>query len=171
MKINKILKKITYPFKRFFWKIRNVFRWLPVIWNQYDFDHSYAINVFKFQLLKIADFMESDKAMTLDAAKRAKRIRTAVKLMDMVYDGEYGTAYIDKIEKIYGKRKFVFIPCEDRPDCSTLEYEYEVEYTKDELEIIHEHEHELFVKANEKQKKAHRILWAFIEHNIQGWWD
>jgi hypothetical protein len=25
--------------------------------------------------------------------------------------------------------------------------------------------------SGEKQKKAHRILWKYIEHNIQGWWD
>jgi hypothetical protein len=26
-------------------------------------------------------------------------------------------------------------------------------------------------EAVKKQEKAHQLLWKYIEHNIQGWWD
>ena len=26
-------------------------------------------------------------------------------------------------------------------------------------------------EAIEKQQRAHRLLWKFIEHNIEDWWD
>ena len=29
----------------------------------------------------------------------------------------------------------------------------------------------LHLESRLKQEKAHRILWAFIEHNIRHWWD
>ena len=41
--------------KRKIWQIKNVFRWLPIIWKQYDFDYHYSLEVFKFQLKKQAD--------------------------------------------------------------------------------------------------------------------
>jgi hypothetical protein len=53
--------------------------------------------------------MESDKAMTVDANVRAKRIRTAIKLLNKVYDDEYGLEYMDTIEKLYGKTHYDFI--------------------------------------------------------------
>ena len=28
-----------------------------------------------------------------------------------------------------------------------------------------------FVRVMKKQKRAHKLLWDFIEHNIQKWWD
>ena len=71
--------------KRKIWQIKNVFRWLPIIWKQYDFDYNYSLEVFKFQLQKQAEFLESDRAVTLCAKDKAKRIRTVIKLMDKVY--------------------------------------------------------------------------------------
>ena len=29
----------------------------------------------------------------------------------------------------------------------------------------------LFKESIDKQKRAHKLLWDFIEHNIQYWWD
>jgi hypothetical protein len=30
---------------------------------------------------------------------------------------------------------------------------------------------ELIKESREKQKRAHKLLWDFVEHNIQYWWD
>ena len=32
---------ITYPVRRFFRKIKNVFRWLPTIWKDEDYDYGF----------------------------------------------------------------------------------------------------------------------------------
>ena len=148
-------------------------RWpqpFTLLWKQYDFDYSYAIEVFKFQLEKTAEFLESDKAWTLGAKDRAKRIRTVIKLMDKVYDDEYECEFIDKLKEKYGKDvlDWHFIPCEDKPGYSELKHECEfwsnAEQIAEELRI-------LSLEAQEKQRKAHRILWQLIEKDIQGWWD
>jgi len=38
-------------------------------------------------------------------------------------------------------------------------------------EKINEERTELIRLARDKQKRAHKLLWKFIEHNIQSWWD
>lgn len=164
-------REVRYSIKRFFWRIRNICKWIPLLWKQFDFDYGYAVDTFKFQLIKLADFMESDKAYTVDAKQRAKRIRTAIKLMEKVYNEDYACEYQDQLKEIYGDRKFVFTPIPDKPEYSTLDYEYDVEYSPEQLKGIETIEHELFLKSKAKQEKAHRILWEFIEHNIRGWWD
>ena len=85
-----------YWIKRKIWQIRNVIKWLPVIWNQFDFDYRYSIDVFKFQLQKTADHLNSDNAYTLSAKDNARRLQTIIDLMDKVYEEEYGIEYFDE---------------------------------------------------------------------------
>ena len=169
--IMKIYREIKYSIRRFFWRIKNICKWIPLLWKQFDFDYGYAVDAFKFQLIKLAEFMESDKAYTVDAKERAKRIRTAIRLMEKVYNEDYGCEYQDQIRELYGNREFVFTPIPDKPDFSSLEFVFDEKYDQEQLKSIGEIEHELFLKSQAKQKKAHRILWKYIEHNIQGWWS
>lgn len=173
------MKKIKYFFKRKFWQIRNVFRWLPIIWNQYDFDYNYAIKVFKFQLNKIADFMDSENAWGARSKQDAIRIRNIIKLMDKVYSEEYSMEYQDILKEMYGEDvlEVSFIETDNTTfnDFSgkteklyTMRYKYESWDNAEEIEII---KNELFLMSQEKQRRAHKLLWELIEHNIQGWWD
>ena len=106
-----------YWVKRKIRQIKRVIDFLPLIWNGFDFDYRYATDLFRKQLERIADEMESDRGRLENAKTNAQKIRTAIRLMDKVYDEEYG--------------------CESK----------------------------------NKQKRAHKLLWDFIEHNIQNWWD
>tara|TARA_R110000851_G_scaffold331787_2_gene506519 strand:- start:764 stop:1255 length:492 start_codon:yes stop_codon:yes gene_type:complete len=162
-----------YWIKRKVWQIRNVIKWLPIIWGQFDFDYSYAIEVFKFQLQKTSHYLNSDKALTISAKNNAKRLQTIIDLMDKVYDEYYGMEYYDKISELYGEDKFKykFIPCEDKESYRELKYSYELTETPEMIEEIANKYNELFKESNKKQKKAHKLLWDLIEHNIKGMWD
>ena len=170
---------MIYWFKRKIWQIKNVFRWLPIIWKQYDFDYNYSLEVFKFQLQKQAEFLESDRAVTLCAKDKAKRIRTVIKLMDKVYDDEYVIEYRDTLKEMYGEDvlEFSFVETNDTTfnDFSgkteklfSMRYKYE---TWDNAEEISKIKDELFQMSVEKQNRAHKILWSMIEKDIQTWWD
>lgn len=141
-----------------------------MIWNGFDFDFSYALDLFKHQLKRQADFMESDHANTMCAKINASKIRTAIKLIDKVYDSEYGGEYQDKMRKLYGENvlDFVFTDCVDNDKYSTLNSEFESWENADEVEEMHT---KLFKESQEKQERAHKLLWNYIEHNIQRWWD
>jgi len=170
---------MKYFIKRKIWQIKNVFRWLPIIWKQYDFDYNYSLEVFKFQLQKQAEFLESDRAVTLCAKDKAKRIRTVIKLMDKVYDDEYGMEYQDILKEMYGEDvlEVSFVETGDTTfnDFSgkteklfSVRYKYE---TWDNAEEISQIKDELFQMSKEKQNRAHKILWSMIEKDIQTWWD
>ena len=165
-----------YWFKRKYRQIKRVLDYLPIIWKGYDFDYRYATELFTHQLGRMADHFESDRAMTLCAGDKAKRIRTAIKLMNKVYEEEYGMEYLDTIELYYGKETHEFIETDEVSKRSGEKY-FTVKITN-ELAVDEQHQkeisevrHQLFLLSNEKQKKAHGILWKFIEHNIQRWWD
>jgi len=120
-----------YWFKRKYRQIRRTLDFLPLIWNGFDWDYIYSIELLQKQLERTASFLESDKAHTLSAKTNAQKIRTALRLMDIVYDEKYVDEYFDSNSK-------------DREE---------------------------YKRVIEKQKRAHKLLWDFIEHNIQKWWD
>ena len=113
--------------------------------------------------------------MALENKQTSSRIRTAVELMDKVYNEEYGMEYYNVIEEKYGKTNFEFVETGDFDEKGdpyyTMEIVYENNYTKAEIELINEERRVLQLECRDKQKRAHKLLWDFIEHNIQRWWD
>ena len=158
------MRRIIYFFKRKWWQIKNVFRWLPIIWNQYDFDYRYVLDVFKFQLLKSAKFFESPNSVCLNSNYRAMRIRTVIKLLDKVYNEEYACEYQDQIREKYGNYSYQMINNE-------YNIVWERGYTEEILAEIEIEKKYLFNKSKEKQEKAHKLLWKMIEKDIRDWWD
>ena len=164
-----------YWFKRKYRQIQRVIDFLPIIWKGFDFDYRYSIDVFRKQLERQAKFLESDSAITLEAKNNASRIRTAIKLMDKVYDDEYAFEYVDTLEKLYGKTKHEFVELDEKDKKGDPYYSLKLtnENAIDEKhqEEIDEVRREMLILSHKKQKKAHKLLWDFIEHNIQKWWD
>lgn len=166
---------MVYWIKRKWNQIKRVFDFLPIIWKSYDWDYHYSIDIFKKQLERQADFLESDKAYTLDAKRSASRIRTAVRLIDKVYNDEYSMAHYDVLQEKYGKPSFEFIETGDFDEKGdpyyTLKTIWEKSVDETHNQQIDEERHEMMLESHKKQKRAHKLLWDFIEHNIQNWWD
>jgi hypothetical protein len=165
-----MIQDIIYFFKRKYQQIERVIDFLPMIWNGFDFDYSYSVQLFKKQLERQAQFFESDKSYSDRSKQDASRIRTAIRLMDKVYDEEYSSEYQDKLKELYGDDAFDW-QFEDtgRGDATSfIKYKYE---DWDNAEEIKKVQKKLFLESKEKQKRAHKLLWDFIEHNIQYWWD
>lgn len=165
-----MINRILYPIKRKYNQLKRVIDFLPLIWRGYDFDYRYALDLFKYQLKRSADFLESDKAMTIESKNNASRIRTFIKLMDKIYDGDYSTGYQEELEKLYGEKvlDWHFIPTEENDGSSYLKYEYKFWGNQEEIQIKHD---ELFKKSQIKEKRAEELLWRYLHHNIRNWWD
>ena len=165
-----MLNDIKYFFKRKYGQVKRVIDFLPTIWNGYDFDYSYSVQLFKKQLERQAELFESDKSYSARSKQDASRIRTAIRLMDKVYDEEYGSEYQDKLKELFGDDAFdwQFEDTGRGDETSFIKYKYE---DWDNAEEIKKVQKKLFLESRQKQKRAHKLLWDFIEHNIQYWWD
>jgi len=155
-------------FKRKYRQIKRAIDFFRLIWNGFDFDYIYALQLFKKQLERLANELESERANTASAAINAQKIRTAIRFMEKVYDDEYSFEYQNKIKELYGEDALDW-EFEDTDMGSThLKYKYE---NWDNANEIRKMERKLFKESQEKQKRAHKLLWDFIEHNIMYWWD
>jgi len=82
--------------------VKNVVKWARFGARVYDFDYRYAVEAFVLQLEATADFMESDRAYTVEAKKHAQEIRQVTEELKRVYDDEYALAYFDKLKDKWG---------------------------------------------------------------------
>jgi len=158
--------------KSFIIGIKNLISWFPLIWKLRNYDYSYGIELFKKYLFDLANHLDSDKSYEVSSKNDAKRIRTTIKLMDKVYNEDYGMEYIKTMESIYGREEFYTRPLKSNPKLCSLEIRFvDIVYSEDELRYIDKQRSKLIDESNKKQEKAHRILWKLIEQNIQKWWD
>jgi hypothetical protein len=171
--IAKAWRNFKYFFRRKRQQFKRLRKYVPMIWNGYDFDYRYALELFSAKLEDIAERMESDNAMSVESPHCATRIRTAIRLMKKVYDEEYACEYQDKMEAIYGKEllEYKFVDTGKGDGSSFLKQNYELTETPERIAEIDEIQSRLIKESRLKQEKAHRILWEFIEHNIKHWWD
>lgn len=165
-----MINKILYPIKRKYNQIKRVIDFLPLIWNSFDFDYRYAIELFEYQLKRTADFLESDKAYSLHAKQNAQKIRTYLKLSKKINNGDYSLKYQKELEKLYGEKvlNWNFIPTENRDGSSYMKYDYEFWDNHEEIDKKHD---ELFKLSQAKEKRAEELLWKYLHHNIRNWWD
>jgi hypothetical protein len=172
--LKKIWRNINYWPRRKWRQIKNVIGWIPVVWKQFDFDYQYSLDVFKHQLLKQAKYMESDKAYGVNSHIQAQKIRMVVRLMDKVYDEEYACEYQQKLKDSYGEdvMDLVFHDSFDLDDYCEIIWKFEEDKKYESLrEEIRENYDKWFKESQDKQERAHKLLWKLIEFYIRGWWD
>lgn len=173
-KLKDIWRNINYWPRRKWRQIKNVIGWIPVVWKQFDFDYSYSLEVFKHQLLKQAKFMESDKAYGVNSHIDAQKIRMVVRLMNKVYDEEYSLEYQQKLKDKYGEDviDWVHHDCVEFDGYHDIVWKFEVdEKFESQRDQIKEDSDKWFKESQDKQERAHKLLWKLIEFYIRGWWD
>jgi len=161
--------------------VRNIFRWLPIVWKDRDWDTHYIWKVFKFKLTNQAKYI-GDRGIHTSAKRDAERMRLCVKLMDKIQNEYYSSEYID-----FQDSEFDFIPI---PNSENYEMKskilsedfdtYFAKYPRIYKQVI-EMENPPF-RNNEKMgiainiarinhRRAKKLLFRIMEENIESWWD
>ena len=165
---------MVYWIKRKYRQIERTLSFLPLIWKGYDWDYGSSLDVFEHQLKRTAEYLQSKKAHTLEAKTNAAKIWTAIELMEKVYNEDYAMEYMDDIERLYGKSKHEFVELDEKDENGdpyyTMKITNENAVDEEHQKEIDEVRHQMFLKGMDKQKRAHKLLWDYIEHNIQKWW-
>ena len=106
---------ITYPFRRFFRKVRNVFRWLPTIWKDEDYDDHFIVEILIKKLEHTRDFFLSDRTHIANAEEVAEEIQEAIDRLHMTRDSWefYEQPAHEIIEEKWGESKFNWTPTND----------------------------------------------------------
>ena len=164
---------ITYPVRRFFRKVKNVFRWLPTIWKDEDYDYNFINEILIKKLEHTRDFFLSDRTHIAEAEKVAAEIQEAIDRLHMTRDSWefYEEPAHDAIEKKWGKSKFNFIPTNDGTGSSYMEVEHENVKTDEDKEQYSKEFREVMKQARKDYMKDKKEAYKFIAKHIDNWWD
>jgi hypothetical protein len=167
--------------------IKNLWYWLPIIWKDRNWDHSYIYNVMMHKLSSQADYISRNDRHTR-AQQDARRMKLCVKLMQICKEETYSLEYSD-----YHKDKHWFEPCVDKEGYSEWKSENIWETYDDYFKkypLVYKRvmngegpfpltgKNEVDIKqriamniGHVNQERAHKLLFNIMEENIRGWWD
>ena len=172
-----------YKINRFFKRIYNLYRWLPIIWKDQDWDTDYIWEVWKFKLKNQADYIGM-KGHHVDNERDAERIMTCVKLMEKIQSGYYlhepHAYHITKWNwDDYEKSTDEFFELKSE----TLSEHFD-DYFKKYVRIYrlvkkgdwygfdtNEKEGAAFAIGRINHTRAVKLLFRMLENHIQEWWD
>ena len=168
-----MLNNITYPFRDFYRRVKNVLRWLPTIWKDRDWDNSYITEILIKKLEFTRDFYLSGKAYSAEAEKVADEIKEAIVLLHMTRDSWefYEDLAMEQLEQKWGKTIFEFVPLEDRPGITEMKSKTEKVNTEEEKEQYRKEFRKTLDEARKQYMKDKIKAYKFIAKNIDKWWD
>jgi hypothetical protein len=175
-----------YYHKDFVRGIKNLFRWLPTIWKDRDWDSYYIYEIIRVKLEHQAKYI-GDRDFHTRAKTDVEKMRLVSKLIKLQQDDFYDMEYMD-----YHNTKYDFIPTDETEKWFTMEdtlisenfddyfKKYPRQYKrvmsgeinrygrpiedKDKKEIAME-------IANENQDRCRKLIFKIMESEIERWWD
>lgn len=172
-----LINNITYPFRDFYRRVRNVLRWLPTIWNDRDWDDSYITEILIRKLEFTRDFYLSDKPYSSEAKRTADEIQEAITRLHQTKDSWefYEDPAMEQLQQKWGLTAFSFEPYIHDKNGNVLTYEMKSKVEKvntEEEEEQYNKEFRAAMKQVREQYMKDKIkAYKFIAKNIDKWWD
>ena len=162
-----------HSIKRFFRKCKNVLRWLPTIWKDEDWDHSYIYEILIKKLEHQRDFFSSDRPYSAQAKETATQLQIAISLLHMTRDSWefYEDPVMEELQKKWGKGVLRTTPTNDGTDSYELHSDYDtIKNAEDKAQYSKEFR-EGMKRARKEYMKDKRMAFKYIADNIDTWWD
>lgn len=163
---------------------KNLWYWLPIIWKDRNWDHSYILGIVKHKLEAQAEYV-GKYGKHVNNWRDERDMMICVRLIDKLNEDYYLVEYMD-----YHKTKHWFEPCEDKEGYSTWESR-QIEENFDDyfkkypliykrvmngegwLKIEDENDKERIASniAHINHERARKLLFKIMEQKIERWWD
>lgn len=157
-----------YKVKRFFRRLKRLIEYIPVIWKTDDYDYNYSIQLFQYQLRRIANYIETSGHIE-NASQTVLQIRTAVDLIDKTYGGGYQDEAEEQFTRQYGECDVVFNDLGD--DNFEIDFVWPSAMDADHNKEINDLHTAHMMSAYNKTTRDKEVLWKYIHKHIDTWWD
>jgi hypothetical protein len=161
--------------------IVNLWTWLPIIWKDRDWDHSYLLKIVKKKIDRMHDYHA--KRLTFVGSERVvEKMKLVSSLIEKVESEYYGSEYFD--EKYYQCEMVVNEDGSlDVPTTYDNLKEYIEKYpsakrkvlsNKKYIDMLGDEPTDFkigMLMSIERHNKAKRILFRLLDDNTEQWWD
>ena len=161
--------------------VKNIFKWLPIVWKDRDYDDGYIFDVLKFKLKNTAKYI-GDRDWHEDAKRDSQRMMTCVRLIEKVKGEYYNMEWMDYHNSDYN---FVDLPDGKHKELKVTRIsenfdDYFAKHKSSYKKIMSgekavygndEKQHTAMSLSRYKHNQARRLLFTIMERHIEGWWD
>lgn len=142
--------------------LKNLARWLPVIWKDRDWDHFYIYELMRAKLENQAEYIGSNDRHT-SAKRDSERMMLAARLIRRLQDEHYGDEYLLCSESGIYDEYFAKYPRVCRAvRGGQISHLRKGAKTNDQIAL------EISLENHER---CRRLLFRIMEKNIERWWD
>ena len=136
--------------------IVNVFKWLPIVWRDRDWDYGYFDEMILFKLKQMEKYFRSEPHIIEDWEKVADEIKETIDTFQRSIDDNYA----EELGYVYEPFKFESI--EGSGLSRLVSNKTEEEKRKD---------YEIIKKAMQMQSRDRRRAFVLMARHSRGWWD
>lgn len=165
---------------------KNIWRWLPIVWKDRDWDDYYIFEVLKFKIKNTRDLTEKNQRF-VGWESQVRYMRICEKLITLIQDEYYSHEHFDyydnkfSFEKIKGSDNFEMKSEVLRDDLQS----YINKYPNTKRLVINHPKYSKFtnsmsevtdsrlaiVMGMARHEKSKKLLFKILEQKIENWWD
>jgi len=150
--------------------IKNIFKWMLIVWRDRDWDHTFLYEMLYFKLSNMEKYLRK-YGHSINSEKDADKIKICVNLLKRLMDDEYHDIVFKKHNEKWGAPYFSWPDVKDRPGYSKLKIVKPNVITKeDEEQESNEYRSLMQIESNSRQQDVN-YLFEIIRKYHQGWWD
>jgi hypothetical protein len=163
--------KFPYLHKDIINGIKNIIKWMPIVWEDRDWDHAYIMDPLRFKIKNTADYIEKHKRYE-GWERDVERMRLCVRLFDAlekdIYESEYHD-YYETTSLTDEEGYYKSTPIRDDLDSYLKKYPnyYRRLSDKDKERKVWS----AIMIGHARHNRASNLLFELIKRNIYKWWD
>ncbi len=164
------LKWIVSSTKNFPKNVKRVCIWLPIIWNDRDWDYFCFLRILQFKIQTMQKYFQRSD-ISYENKKSAAELQYVDFLLTRLLNNElYCEKEFQELEDKYGKLVWEFTPIEGTEFSRTEFYREKctTEAMKEDERIL---TRDLHRKEDRMKELDNKRLWNFLEKNTEKWWD
>jgi hypothetical protein len=176
---NTLFSKLHWRIRYFLTGVKNIFRWIPTLYKDKDWDPWYIYNVLQKKIeYQRQEIINANRHTEIDKDNRDMTI--VLNLLERIKEDYYTTEYLD-----YDETKYDFIPVKDNPNLKEMVKiilsetydEFLKKYPSSVRKVLREKGKDLekdvlcHYVARHNQEKARKLLFKLLEQKIERWWD
>ena len=159
---------VSWPVKKRLRKFKNTIRWLPIIWEDQQWDEHYLFRILEHKL-KIMENHFRHKGICVSAKGNANKMKVCRLLCQRLIDGNYTNPYVERNRSHFDwfeKKMLESFDREPNEDGFILVIDHNEPDEPDDRWILPAHKHEEMLIDQDVE-----LLCSMIKKYVRGWWD
>jgi len=148
--------------------MKNIVKWLPVIWKDRDWDSYHIFKLLHFKLSNMEKLFRVH-GNHVESSKDADDIKICINLLNRILKNEYGEMVFKNHDEKWGEPKFSWETI-DKQECMGLNIIRENVTVKNEEQERKEFK-ELIKREDILKKQDINYLFNYLAKHIRNWWD